>query len=257
MKKCVIKNKQSGNPFVGFSAHVAEMFLATLQDLHDEYKFSGDEEVTISCVENDKLRCAVARDKTLDFLEKMKVVQKTPPLIYLSNTLDYQRQFVREVTIDVRKLQLCIKQLKVVMTKNGATRCPKKRNVKKPGKYIVSVNASNEVCVNDEVLSRPQDAGENILVFRCLCDYPNEKVDKGFIQREIRKISGHENYIVGKDLRKIIDNLNFKGDLLKAFFKISRKKNVETIILRNPVDKKQLIQLGIKPPILTLPKKKK
>lgn len=101
--------------------------------------------------------------------------------------------------------------------------------------YNITFSMNNEIIINNLVLlSQPNFGSENAEVFEYVIERPNKEIK----QKEIEKHIGRS---IGKDLHKIVENLGFKGDVRKAFFRVS----TDTILLRNPVTRAHLAELGI------------
>lgn len=83
-------------------------------------------------------------------------------------------------------------------------------------------------------ISRPDSFGENEVIFEFLYNNPNKPFSKTEIEKEL-------NQKITKTFSKILENLNFKKDLLKIFFKVSKDK----IMFRNPVSVDEAKALGI------------
>jgi hypothetical protein len=101
--------------------------------------------------------------------------------------------------------------------------------------YRITFTMANEIVLNDVlILARPNLNNENAALFEYLMGNPNKNLQKRDIETAL-------NLKIGKSFHKIIENLGFKGDLRKAFFKTAET----SILFRNPVTDEQLRQLGI------------
>src|SRR5690606_37598246 len=94
---------------------------------------------------------------------------------------------------------------------------------------------NRNIILNDLFLiGRPDSFGENEIIFEFLYNNPNKPFSKAEIEQEL-------NQKITKTFSKILENLNFKKDLLKIFFKVSKDK----IMFRNPVSVDEAKTLGI------------
>lgn len=92
------------------------------------------------------------------------------------------------------------------------------------------------IVLNDQyILSKPNFNSENDNLFSFLYKNPN----KLFSKSEIKEQAG---ITVNKGFDKFVENLNFKNDLRKIFFKVSKTH----ILFRNPVSKQQVEEMGIR-----------
>ena len=110
--------------------------------------------------------------------------------------------------------------------------------------YQLSYNAfTKQVVLNDNVvLATPDFDGENEAVFQYLLKNPDKKIKKNDLQSALKRP-------LKKDFDKILENLGFIGDLRKAFFDYRK----DAILLRNPLTKSTVDEIGIKLP-LKIPK---
>jgi len=108
---------------------------------------------------------------------------------------------------------------------------PKSYNLK-----ITYSETNREIILNNLFLiAKPDFDSENEQVFFYLYRNPNTLIKRGEVMENL-------NTTLTKDFGKIIENLNFKKDLRKAFFDVSR----DSIKFYNPVSKERLDELGIK-----------
>lgn len=104
----------------------------------------------------------------------------------------------------------------------------------KPAYEITYSEQTREILINGFLLKKLRSFSENDAIFACLYKNPNE--DKS--DEDIKKGIGQKSI---KDLNKFIDNIGFKGELRKVFFKVSRNK----IRFNNPITKEYLKELGV------------
>jgi len=102
--------------------------------------------------------------------------------------------------------------------------------------YKITFTKDRQILLNNQFLiSKPNSFGENDEVFNFLYNNPN----KPFSKEDIKEQAG---IVVSKSFDKIVENLNFKNDLRKVFFKVSKTH----ILFRNPVSKQQIDEMGIR-----------
>lgn len=92
-----------------------------------------------------------------------------------------------------------------------------------------------KIFINDFFLKKLDFNSENELVFNFLFENPNKIFTKKEIEETLKEP-------LKKELNSIVQNLNFTGDLRKAFFNVS-SKGIKFI---NPVYKSDLEKIGIK-----------
>jgi len=85
------------------------------------------------------------------------------------------------------------------------------------------------------LITNTKFGSENYEILKYLLENPNRVISR----KELAENTGLGN--ITKSLSKVIENLKFKGDMRKAFFKV-RKTG---IILYNPVTKSRLDELGL------------
>ncbi len=106
-----------------------------------------------------------------------------------------------------------------------------------PENYTYKVSYSEQsrkIMINNFLIKRLRSFGDNDAIFSYL--YKNPKQDK--TDKDIRTATGLDTI---KDLNKFIENIGFKGDLRKVFFKVSKDK----IRFNNPITKEDMKELGI------------
>tara|TARA_R110000772_G_scaffold33377_1_gene81288 strand:- start:1133 stop:1843 length:711 start_codon:yes stop_codon:yes gene_type:complete len=95
---------------------------------------------------------------------------------------------------------------------------------------------SRQIILNDFFLiANPDFDSENEQVFFYLYRNSNKLIGKGELMEDLK-------ITLTKDFNKILENLNFKKDLRKAFFDVSK----DSIKFYNPVSKQRSEALGIK-----------
>lgn len=154
--------------------------------------------------------------------------------------LDYDELLVRRVELGVED----VFRIGVLGLGQPATLVPKDDDKKPSDKQADSMQMAKEyritlvnrhIILNDLfLLSRPDSFGENEVLFEFLYNNPNKPFSKADIEKEIKQK-------ISKDFSKILENLNFKKDLLKIFFKVSKGK----IMFKNPVPVEEVKALGI------------
>ena len=102
--------------------------------------------------------------------------------------------------------------------------------------YRITYNEKvREIIINDWfLLSKPDFNSENEKFFTYIFKNPNKKI----LLKEIENVIGEQ---LRKNIHSILNDLGFKGTLLKAFFNVSNT----AIFFRNPVKKIDLEELKI------------
>ena len=100
--------------------------------------------------------------------------------------------------------------------------------------YQVEFTKNNEIFINEFLLQKPHFGNENAKVFRYLFENPNQTIVRSDLQKKVGS--------VGKDFRKIVENLGFTGNYQKVFFQISKN---DSILFRNPISVNDLQDLKI------------
>lgn len=98
---------------------------------------------------------------------------------------------------------------------------------------------TRKIVINNFLIKQTRSFSENDSIFAYLYKNPNE--DKS--DEDIKAGTGLKSI---KDLNKFIENIGFKGNLRKVFFKVSKSK----IRFNNPITKMQLKELGIEELVL-------
>lgn len=102
--------------------------------------------------------------------------------------------------------------------------------------WIDYSEANQQIILNDIfLLVKPHFGSVNEMVFNYLYNNPNKVVNRAKLVKEATR----ENFT--KRFHDIVQELGFKKDLKKAFFKVSKND----ILFKNPVSKKDLDNLGI------------
>jgi len=251
------KNPKQKNIFADMGLSHLRMMAATIQEIHDECAISDSHHVKIASFD-DRWRHILARNKVIEFLLKEKVVE----VRHEQHGNSYSRWDIE--VVDQEALTEYAKQLKVAMMPYGqqkvgssAASHSQKKAVSSPIEYRVSMNEAGEVLINETKICRPHRDSENAWVIKYLCNHPNRTFSKESLHAK-RKDAQPESDGVGKDLRKIAENLGFVGDLQKAFFELHKRGDEdETILLRDPVTRKELIEYGVRSGVLNLKRKSK
>ncbi len=100
--------------------------------------------------------------------------------------------------------------------------------------YEIKYTMAGEILLNNILLSKTNFQGENDKVFTYLFENPNKEISVKDLEQKTGKA-------LTKPLHKIVENLGFKGDYRKVFFKISK----EYILFRNPITQQELDKIGI------------
>lgn len=101
--------------------------------------------------------------------------------------------------------------------------------------YWIEYTENRIIVLNNVfVLSKPDFDSENDLVFSYIFKNPYKEIT----EREILEIVNKKEI---KSFHKILDNLNFSGDIRKLFFDVSRT----VIVFHNPVSKQRAEKLGL------------
>lgn len=250
------------NPFAEFSLPMLEKFHAAAMDIRDKYLINPQgESFVITRMGDDPLRNTRTRDEVLRFFKKMGVIESFEEDPWKASDL--------HVTVSKNLFKECLAELEKAM--EGSESSPKKgsrnQSTLEAGDrdssrvlYRVTLTAADEIFINGFFLSKAQTDKENADVFRYLYEHPNQPISKDELSREIAKKKDRGQkavFSVGKDLRKIVENLRFTDSLQKMFFRIvtDKKKKIETILFRNPVTKDDCLQLDL--PYLSISRKTK
>jgi len=105
----------------------------------------------------------------------------------------------------------------------------------RPVYEITYVEQTREILLNGFLLKKLRSFSENDAIFAYLYKNPNEEQTDS----DIKTGTGLKSI---KDLNKFIENIGFKGDYRKVFFKVSKSK----IKFNNPITIEFLQELGIK-----------
>jgi len=100
----------------------------------------------------------------------------------------------------------------------------------------------NKILLNGSLISKPNYDSENANFFKCLIQNPNRNVSKDEFK------SFNNGKTIGKSFHKILENLGFKKDFRKTFFKGVTN---ETIHFRNPITREEFARLKL--PALKIP----
>lgn len=108
-------------------------------------------------------------------------------------------------------------------------------NPENPVYKISYSEQTREIVINGFLFKKLRSFSENDAMFAYLYKHSNEdKTDD-----DIKAAIGYDSI---KDLNKFIENIGFKGDYRKVFFKVSKNK----IRFNNPITKEYLLEIGVK-----------
>lgn len=154
---------------------------------------------------------------------------------------DYDEKAVVNLRIDINKflkIKTLVEQLQSPKKMAPAEEKQKTIETKSipSGQTIYEVKYTNaqEVLLNNFLLSKLDFNSENDNVFGFIFRNPNRIITLD----ELKQPAGGD---LKKDIHKILENLGFKADLRKAFFRVSKNG----VLFRNPVQKKDLEESGI------------
>lgn len=162
---------------------------------------------------NEKIHLTLNVPNYLKFRDSTKTI----------NILPIIRRF-EEKSILSRKERLVEKELQLQTNKGKP----------KDAIYKVEFTKNNEIFINEFLLQKPHFGNENAKVFRYLFENPNRTITRKDLEKQVGS--------VGKDFRKIVENLGFTGNYQKVFFQISKNN---TILFRNPITSNDLQDLKI------------
>lgn len=106
--------------------------------------------------------------------------------------------------------------------------------IKDPVYKVKYSEQTREILINNFILKKLRSFSDNDAIFAYLYKNPNQ--DKS--DNDIKDGTGLKTI---KDLNKFLDNIGFKGELRKVFFKVAKNK----IRFNNPISKKHLKEVGI------------
>jgi len=103
----------------------------------------------------------------------------------------------------------------------------------------IKFTKTREIILNDIfLLSKPESFGENESFFEYLYNHQNTELNISNIEKEL-------NLKLEKPVSKILENLGFRKDLKRVFFKLGQGK----ILFKNPIPKSDLTDSGTRIPI--------
>ena len=108
-------------------------------------------------------------------------------------------------------------------------------------KLVITVK-DREIWVNSWLLSKPHAIGTNFEMFEFISQKPKENITISILPESLKSVLGN------KSLSKVLYELGFKGELLKAFF-IKRGK-IGVCYVGDEVTKNELVARGIRIPKL-------
>jgi len=118
-----------------------------------------------------------------------------------------------------------------------------KEKIKGQKQFEVKVK-DREIWINDYFLSKPHAVGSNLEFFEYIRNQiPNIKIERKNLSSQFDNLSLREQ-IKNKSFIKILNELGFKGEILKAFFP-KRGKNM-LIYRSDKITKKDLEKAGVK-----------
>ena len=125
----------------------------------------------------------------------------------------------------------------------------KLEEIQETEKFEITIK-DREIWINDYLLSKPHAVGSNLEFFEYICSKPpntliardkmpniGDGIEYGYTKEAIKK----------KGFIKILNELGFKGEILKAFFP-KRGKNI-VVYRGNRITKKDLEKAGVKIPL--------
>lgn len=155
------------------------------------------------------------------FYDKEKNSDKNIENIYL---IRLNKTFVNKID---KNLQIIAKNLQ-----------NKIKNVKYKATYD---KENNKLLINGEILSKQNEFSVNKFFISFLIDNPNMEFHINEIGDMVRNNLKDDGFVL-KNIQKRIYDLGFRGEIKKAFFKVSKTR----LIFINPIDKSRLQKLGIK-----------
>lgn len=134
-----------------------------------------------------------------------------------------------------------------VYTQNGVVMIKDKKDSELdknlPEEFTISVK-DREIRINDYIIGKPHAAGSNFEFFDYIrSQAPHTKINRNELPSKFGNLSIQER-VRNKRFVKILNELGFKGEILKAFF---YKRGKNTISYRgDKITKKDLGETGIK-----------
>lgn len=107
-------------------------------------------------------------------------------------------------------------------------------------KYVIEVKDRN-IWVNEFLLCKPHAVGKNMSLFEYAFEHPN----KSILRDELPKLLKVE--IAGKSISKVLNELGFKSEILKAFFP---ERGKDQLLFRKEVTLSQLAKDNINTDLL-------
>lgn len=215
--------------------------IAVLQESTKKFELLDDFEAVSTSSEKRKRRL-----DSIDFMESIDIISIREVRVYGGDRTDNDEVNIRvnvvkfeEFKKEIEKIYLARlnkkqSQITPKETPSEATKLLARTNIEKPI-YQITFPMSNEVLLNDlVVLAKPNLNSENGNIFSYLMDHPKRTIPK-------KEIEDHIGQTIGKDFHKVVENLGFKGDVKKTFFKIAN----DAILFRNPITKSDFAELNI------------
>lgn len=184
------------------------------------------------------------REDALNFLVKQEVIssysmdngnEKIQLVLNVSNYIKF-RDSTR--TIDLLPIMKSLEKKRALDRKERLVekelQIQTNKTKPKDAIYQVEFTKNNEIFINDFLLQKPHFGNENAKVFRYLIENPNQIITRAVLQAKVGT--------VGKDFRKIVENLGFTGNYQRLFFQISKDNS---ILFRNPITSNDLQDLKI------------
>src|SRR3989344_185029 len=132
-----------------------------------------------------------------------------------------------------------LKKEYVNFTDIASRKLENKNNQKGRGKtsvFEIDVR-DREIWINDYLISKPHAVGKNMSFFEYLISNPNTEI----LRKKLPKILGEDT--ANKKFSKILNDIGFKGEILKAFFP---KRGKGSLFFTPKINSKDLEKRGIK-----------
>jgi hypothetical protein len=131
--------------------------------------------------------------------------------------------------------------IKELSKKKSEKEIKTKEAINLPKIFKVRVEDRN-IYVNDYLLSKPHAVGSNYEFFEYLCSHPQKRIER----KNLPDFGGLalKEQVKSKSFIKILNELGFKGEILKAFFP---KRGKDVVVYRgDKIIKKDLEKAGVK-----------
>lgn len=221
----------------------------------DENRIYIKEETLYSKLDEEDIKYGIRHFEELGIITKIRnwddcevYSRHKTPLVYLSSILSGQPQDNIVFTIDSEKLQTFLESDQSGSSTEGQS-SPLQNNLSTAGvnqntdKFTISVK-DREIWINNYLIGKPHAVGSNFEFFEyILSQAPHTKISREALPSFGGNLSLKEQ-VKSKGFIKILNELGFKGEVLKAFF-YKRSKN--TLIYRgDEITKEDLEKAGIK-----------